>query len=100
MVLMPTTINNNNSNILQWVFVCLKYICVEFYSSKFIYRIAQLCGGENIGEFGELTAICQYFTYQYFPTLIHSIGAYFYNFILEQVLVLSDCCYTCPLSYS
>ena len=28
------------------------------------------------------------------PTLIYSIGAYFYNFILEWVLILSDCCYT------
>ena len=28
----------------------------------FIYHIAQLCGRENIGEFGESTAIRQYFT--------------------------------------
>ena len=45
------------------------------------YCIVQLCGRENVGE---LTAIRQYFTNQYFPQpLIYSIDAYFCNFILE-----------------
>ena len=29
--------------------------------------------------------------------LKYSIGAYFYNFMLKQVLELSGCCYICPL---
>ena len=37
------------------------------------YRIAQLCGGGNIGEFGKSTAIRQYFTYQYFLTNLVSL---------------------------
>ena len=52
-----------------------------------MYCVVQLYGGENIGELGKLTGICQYFTYQYFPLpLKYSIGAYFYNLVLEQVL--------------
>ena len=31
------------------------------------YCIVQLYGGGNIGKFGELSAIRQCFTYQYFP---------------------------------
>ena len=35
----------------------------------------------------KLTVIYIWFTYQYFPLLsIYSIGAYFYNCVLEQVL--------------
>ena len=70
-----------------------------------IYRIVQLCGRENIGEFGEfgelgkLTTIRQRFTYQYFlyPNIFNR--RLLYSFILERVLVLSDCCYTCSLKY-
>ena len=29
-----------------------------------MYHMMQLCSGGNIGEFGKLIAICQYFTYR------------------------------------
>ena len=56
---------------------------------------AIMCLGENIGEFGKLTAICQCSTYWYFP---YPIGTYFYNFVLKRVLELPDHCYICLLN--
>ena len=50
------------------------------------YRIVQLCGGGNIGEFGKSSAIRQYFTYQYFPLIAH----YNFKIIIYWLLILSD----------
>ena len=66
-----------------------------------IYRIAQLCGG---GKYWWIWWIDSHLPLFYLPIFslpywIYSTGAYFYNFILERVLVSSDCWYTCPLKY-
>ena len=60
-------------------------------------RIAQLCGGEEYWRIDSHFA--NVLPTDIFPTLIYLIGAYFYNFILERLLVLLDCYYTCPLKY-
>ena len=58
------------------------YVCM-YINEYYMYCITQLCGSRNIGEFGEPTAIQQYFTYRYFPSdhlkvIMATQGAYFW----------------------
>ena len=58
------------------------------------YHISQLCGGgKNIGEVRKLRQpFANALPNNYFPlSLIYSLGACFYNLVLERELELSDC---------
>ena len=52
--------------------------CTLSYNDSVVY-----CNYVAKGNIGKLTCIHQCFTYQYFPLPYYSIGAYFYNFMLE-----------------
>ena len=77
---------------LQLYTVCQRHT----YYIPYIYSAIMWRG--NIGELGKLTDIWQYFMHK-IPSPTLPIGTYFHNFVLDLVLELSGCWYTCLLNY-